>query len=104
MVEMKLHHVALCVPEIAPAVEWYSDRLKASVSYQDKSWALLDIDNTSIALVLPSQHPPHLAFESSEAATYGELTSHRDGTESVYIQDPFGNTLEFLKPPPEEAM
>ena len=104
MVEMKLHHVALCVPEIAPAVEWYSDRLKASVSYQDQSWALLDIDNTSIALVLPSQHPPHLAFESSEAANFGELTSHRDGTESVYIRDPFGNTVEFIKPAPEETM
>ena len=101
---MKLHHVALCVPEIASAVEWYADRLKASVSYQDQSWALLDIDNTSIALVLPSQHPPHLAFESSEAAKYGELTSHRDGTESVYIRDPFGNTVEFIKPAPEETM
>ena len=100
---MKLHHVALCVPEIAPAVEWYSDRLNASVSYQDQSWALLDIENTSIALVLPSQHPPHLAFESLEAAKYGELTSHRDGTESVYISDPFGNTLEFIKPALEDT-
>ena len=101
---MKLHHVALCVPEIAPAVEWYSDRLKASVSYQDQSWALLDIDNTSIALVLPSQPPPHLAFESSEAAKYGELTSHRDGTKRDYIRDPFGNTVEFVTPAPEETM
>ena len=104
MVEMKLHHVALCVPEIAPAVEWYSDRLKASVSYQDQSWALLDIDNTSIALVLPSQPPPHLAFESSKAARYGKLTSHHDGTESVYIRDPFENTVEFIKPALEAIM
>ena len=101
---MRLHHVALCVPEIAPAVDWYKDRLKASVSYQDQSWALLDIDNTSIALVLPSQHPPHVAFELSEAEKYGELTHHRDGTESIYIQDPFGNTVEFIKPTPQQTI
>ena len=101
---MKLHHAALCVPDIVPEVECYLDRLKASLSYQDQSWAPPDIDNTSIALVLPSQHPPHLAFEASEAAKYGELTSHRDGTESVYIQDPFGNTVEFIKPAPEETL
>ena len=54
---MKLHHVALCVPDIAAAVDWYSDTLKASVAYKDETWALLDIENTAIALVLPSQHP-----------------------------------------------
>ena len=45
-----------------------------------------------------------LAFESSEAANDGELTFHRDGTESVYIRDPFGNTVEFIKPAPEETL
>jgi catechol 2,3-dioxygenase-like lactoylglutathione lyase family enzyme len=94
---MKLHHIALCVPSIKPAVDWYVKILKADIAYQDDTWALLDIENTSIALVLPSQHPPHIAFETSEAEKYGELTTHRDGTASVYIQDPFGNTLEFLK-------
>ena len=59
---MKLHHVALSVPVIAPAVDWYTKTLNASVAYQDKTWALLEIENTSIALVLPSQHPPHVAF------------------------------------------
>ena len=94
---MKLHHIALCVPNITLAVKWYVETLKASIAFQDDTWALLDIDNTSIALVLPSQHPPHLAFESPEAEKYGDLTTHRDGTASVYIQDPFGNTIEFLK-------
>jgi hypothetical protein len=63
---------------------------RVSVAYQDETWALLDIENTSIALVLPSQHPPHVAFESPDAERYGDLTSHRDGTASVYVQDPFG--------------
>ncbi len=95
---MRLHHVALCVPDIETAVDWYVKSLKANVAYQDDTWALLDIENTQIALVLPSQHPPHLAFETSDADKHGDLTTHRDGTASVYVQDPFGNTLEFLKP------
>ena len=94
---MRLHHIAICVPSIAPAVKWYKETLKANISFQDETWALLDIDNTAIALVLPSQHPPHLAFESLDAEKYGDLTTHRDGTASVYVKDPFGNTIEFLK-------
>jgi len=94
---MKLHHVALCVSDIRQAVDWYVQNLNANIAYQDETWALLDIENTSIALVLPSQHPPHLAFETQDAEKYGKLTPHRDGTASVYVQDPFGNTVEFLK-------
>jgi catechol 2,3-dioxygenase-like lactoylglutathione lyase family enzyme len=94
---MKLHHIALCVPSISPAVSWYVKTLKANIAFQDDTWALLNVENASIALVLPSQHPPHIAFESPDAEKYGGLTTHRDGTASVYIQDPFGNTIEFLK-------
>ncbi|MEH6753301.1 MAG: VOC family protein [Alphaproteobacteria bacterium] len=94
---MKLHHAALCVSDIRQAVDWYVQNLNANIAYQDETWALLDIENTSIALVLPSQHPPHLAFETQDAKKYGKLTPHRDGTASVYVKDPFGNTVEFLK-------
>ena len=100
---MKLHHVAISVPDIAPAVDWYAETLNASVTYQDNTWALLNIDNTSIALVLPSQHPPHVAFESPDAERYGDLTEHRDGTASVYVQDPFGNIVEFLRPAAQQS-
>ncbi len=100
---MRLHHVALCVPDIKSAVDWYVETLNADIAYKDETWALLDIENTSIALVLPSQHPPHVAFESPAAEKYGQLTPHRDGTASVYVQDPFGNTIEFLKPAEEGA-
>ena len=100
---MKLHHVALCVLEIAPAVMWYTDSLSATVTYQDETWALVDVENTSIAPVLPSQPPPHLAFETHDSEKYGELMPHRDETASVYIQDPFGNTVEFLKPAVSET-
>ena len=84
---MKLHHIALCVPSINSAVKWYVKHLKASIAYQDETWAMLDIENTSIALVLPSQHPPHIAFESIEAEKYGTCLlytspSPRDRTRS----------------------
>jgi catechol 2,3-dioxygenase-like lactoylglutathione lyase family enzyme len=95
--QLKLHHVALCVSHIERAVDWYVQTLNANIAYQDETWALLDIENTSIALVLPSQHPPHVAFETADAEKYGKLTPHRDGTASVYVEDPFGNTVEFLK-------
>ena len=100
---MKLHHIAISVSNIGEAVGWYSQALDATIAYQDETWALLDIENASIALVLPSQHPPHVAVESSDAAKYGELTPHRDGTSSVYVLDPFGNTVEFLEPTSLEA-
>ena len=96
---MKLHHAALRVTDIDEAIRWYSDVIGATVTYQDKTWAMLDIENTSLALVTPSEHPPHLAFEHPSADQFGILTDHRDGTASIYIDDPFGNTIEFLKSP-----
>ena len=99
---MKLHHVAISVPNIDEAVGWYSGSLEASIEYQDETWALLNVENASIALVLPSQHPPHVAFETSNAVNYGELTPHRDGTYSVYVQVPYGNAVKFLQSTPRD--
>ena len=58
---------------------------------------MLTYDNISLALVLPNMHPPHIAFEKSNAEDYGELKLHRDGTSSVYINDPSDNSVEILK-------
>jgi hypothetical protein len=33
-----------------------------------------------------------------EAEKYGDLTTHRGGSESVCVQDPFRNAVEFLEP------
>ena len=41
---------------------------------------LLEYDNIKLALVLPNQHPPHLAFEKNNAIDYSKLKTHRDGT------------------------
>jgi len=93
----KLHHIAITVPNISKALAWYCDEFDADLTYADESWALLQFDNIALALVLPGQHPPHIAVERSNAAEYGALTPHRDGTASVYVEDPWGNTIEFLQ-------
>jgi catechol 2,3-dioxygenase-like lactoylglutathione lyase family enzyme len=93
----KIHHVAIQVNDIKIAVEWYQDKFDTKILYQDDTWALIKFDNLSLALVLPDQHPAHFAIENDEAEKFGELTEHRDGTASVYINDPFGNSIEIIK-------
>ncbi|MAH83856.1 MAG: glyoxalase [Rhodospirillaceae bacterium TMED8] len=97
MSQLTLHHIALCVDDLTVAIDWYSSKLQAVTLYQDDTWALMEVNGTRIAFVIPSQHPPHIAFECDEAEKYGPLTGHRDGTSSVYVEDPFGNTVEILK-------
>ncbi len=97
----RLHHIAVQVPDIAQALDWYRDRFAVETAYADESWALLRFENVALALVLPGQHPPHIAVERTDAETFGPLTPHRDGTASVYISDPFGNVVEILKPAQE---
>ena len=93
----KIHHIAIQVNDISKSVEWYKNNFKVEVSYQDETWAMIDFDNTSLALVLAEQHPYHFAIESTEAESYGLLTKHRDGTASVYIKDIDGNNVEMIK-------
>jgi len=93
----RLHHVAVAVTDIDKALEWYQAEFNVETAYRDESWALLQFDNIALALVLPEQHPPHIAVERDKAESYGPLTPHRDGTASVYIQDPWGNAIEIIK-------
>ncbi len=92
----KIHHIAISVENIATAVDWYREKFQCEIAYQDETWALLKFNNISLALVIPDQHPPHIGYTSTEAEKYGKLKTHRDGTRSVYITDPFGNTVEMM--------
>jgi len=91
-----IDHVAIAVQEIEPALDWYRHTFQCEVLYRDPTWALLQFANIKLALVLPSQHPAHLGFFRTDAAEFGPLTPHRDGTMSVYLADPNGNSIEFL--------
>jgi catechol 2,3-dioxygenase-like lactoylglutathione lyase family enzyme len=91
-----IHHVAVPVRDVEEAVRWYSSRFRCRVLYHDPTWAMLEFENTRLALVVPDQHPPHLGFEHPDADAFGPLTLHRDGTRSIYLQDPSGNSVEIL--------
>ena len=91
-----IHHVAVPVVDVASAVEWYTKTFQCRVSYQDETWAMLEFANMKLALVVPHQHPGHVAFVHPEAEKFGTLKPHRDGTRSVYVHDPSGNAVEIL--------
>lgn len=92
-----IHHMAISVPDVAKAVEWYTSRFHCGVEYIDDTWALLVFANAKLALVLPQEHPGHVAISRPDANKFGELVTHRDGIKSVYITDIFGNAIEVLE-------
>lgn len=94
-----IHHTAIQVQDVAKAASWYAERFNCEIEYQDNSWAMLKFANTSLALVLPDQHPYHFAITRDDLSPYGEASPHRDGTSSVYIKDVDGNNVEMLKLP-----
>ena len=88
-------HVAISVTDVKSTVEWYLKNFSCKVAYQDETWALLDFANIRLAFVLPRQHPPHFAL-LRDPSLFGEPKTHRDGTRSVYVSDPSGNSVEVL--------
>ena len=92
----RIDHIAVSVGNIAEAVSWYTKTFRCTVTYQDDTWAFLDFENTKLALVIPEQHPPHFAFTNRDAASFGPLKTHRDGTRSTYVKDPAGNAVEIM--------
>lgn len=91
-----IHHIAIPATNIAETVQWYTEHMACTVEYQDKTWALLGFENLSLALVTPGAHPPHLAIVRQDAERFGPLTTHRDGTRSIYIHDNSGNAIEVM--------
>jgi catechol 2,3-dioxygenase-like lactoylglutathione lyase family enzyme len=94
-----IDHIAIPVKNqgsLKATVEWYLSTFKCEVEYQDDTWAFLRFGNIKLAFVIPEQHPAHLAFVSAKAEEFGPLKTHRDGTRSIYIDDPSGNTVEIM--------
>ena len=90
----KIDHVAIAVTNIKHAVKWYTENRKCKVNYQDNSWAELQFSNIKVALVLQHEHPAHISFVDN---TIKNGTKHRDGSESIYYHDTFGNIIEKVK-------
>ena len=88
-----IDHIALVVTNINHAVNWYTKNRDCKVSYQDESWAELQFENIKLNLVLPHQHPPHIAFIDKNV----KGIKHRDDSKSKYAHDTFGNIIEYIK-------
>jgi catechol 2,3-dioxygenase-like lactoylglutathione lyase family enzyme len=100
---MRFDHVAVPSNDIDASVRWYVEHFNASVIYQDKTWAFLNLGGQKLALVTPTQHPPHVAvavteeqLESASRSTGVAIDKHRDGTKGIYLHDPFGNAVELI--------
>lgn len=92
-----IDHIAIAVSDIKEALRWYRCQFEVQTVYEDSTWAMLRFSNVNLALVLDGEHPPHIAITHSNAEELGPLKIHRDGTASVYVNDPFGNAIELLK-------
>ena len=98
-------HLALSVPAISDAVDFYSREFpQTRVLYRDDSWALLEVGGLKIAFVLEEQHPPHMAFRTDSREELEQLAQeseavvnvHRDGSESFYHEDTGNNVIEVI--------
>lgn len=104
MQEFTFHHIALQVPHIAEAVQWYRDNFPGvRVLYQDETWAFLEVGGLKLAFVLPSQHPAHIAWRVTTkdleylAERFGKtIKTHRDKTRSFYLEGPGGHSIEII--------
>jgi catechol 2,3-dioxygenase-like lactoylglutathione lyase family enzyme len=108
---MRLDHVAVVSSDIEQSARWYVERFGATILYQDKTWAFLQVGGNKIALVTPGQHPPHVAFSATEEqlaefsrASGIPIDKHRDGSRGIYINDPSGNAIELICYPPGETV
>ena len=104
---MRFDHVAQQVPDIAAAMEWWSELVPGSrVLYADETWGLLEAGGVKLAFVMADQHPNHLAFKVSGdelerlAAVHAvAVCGHRDGSRSFYLDAPGGQGVEIIAYP-----
>ncbi|HEX8551529.1 MAG TPA: VOC family protein [Abditibacteriaceae bacterium] len=107
----EMDHVAVQTADVPKSVRWYVEQFGAEVLYQDDTWAFLRLGQGKLALVTPTQHPPHVALRVDEeqleaaAAHAGKpIDRHRDGTRGIYIDDLDGNAVELICYPPGETV
>jgi catechol 2,3-dioxygenase-like lactoylglutathione lyase family enzyme len=108
---MRFDHVAVPTKDIPASVEWYQRHFNAKVLYQDQTWAFLQLGGTKVALITPTQHPPHFAVSMTAEALDDAaklagkpIDSHRDGSKGIYLYDPSGNAVELICYPPGETV
>lgn len=93
-------HIAILVDDLDLAEEWYTSQLNAAVSFKDSKYIRIKVQNTNIALIdkkhYPYAHIGILVDDINNLPADGLRVEHRDGTIGVYVEDPFGNYLEYI--------
>ena len=97
----KIDHIAVLVDDLEAAEEWYTQKLNGSVTFRDHKYTRMKLANTNLALIDKKHYSdPHFAVlvENKEDLPLDEgyIIHHRDGTIGVYVEDPFGNYLEYI--------
>ena len=101
-----IDHIAVKVGNLEEAEKWYLEHLSAVVTFRDHKYIRLRVANVNIALI-DEKHYPHahigiLVKDKGDLPSDGELVRHRDGTEGVYVKDPFGNYIEYIWYSPQQ--
>jgi len=104
---MTFDHVALQVPDIGAAIEWYTRTIPGCrVLYQDQTWGLVEAGGARLAVGCPGHHAGHgagrvSAEELGERATRHAATirEHRDGSRSFYLKAPGGSVVRDCRVP-----
>ena len=103
----KIDHIAVLVDDLDVAERWYTEKLDGFVAFRDQKYTRIQLENVNIALI-DKNHYSHNHFavlvENKEDLPVGEgiVVHHRDGTIGVYVEDPFGNYLEYIWYSPEQ--
>ena len=71
----KIDHIAIQTDSIKESINWYKMMFDCDVEFEDSTWALIKFENTKLALVIPDQHPPHIAIKRKNLEKYGSPSS-----------------------------
>ena len=104
---MQFDHVAFVVQDVTQALAWWQRTVPgATILYSDETWGLIEAGGAKLAFVVAEEHPDHLAFKVSGeelerlAARHGsEISPHRDGSRSFYLEAPGDHRVEVIAYP-----
>lgn len=90
-------HVVINVSDLEASKKWYLTSFSCEVAYEDSRNVRLRFENVDLLLCFPSVERHHVAYNKSNAETYGPMVEKSDGRNSCYIADPTGNPVELVK-------
>ena len=95
-----IDHIAIKVSDLQKAEEWYFSHLNAEITFRDHKYIRMRVGNSNIALIdekyYPHAHIGLLVDRLEDLPKEGTRVEHRDGTVGVYVEDPFGNYIEYI--------